>query len=99
MFASVESIVGSPGAIRLITSLSDFRRVVLLEHRTTGLSDTFSDDRDPTVADWVDDIAAVIDATGRRTVDLFGIGTSVLGVIATAAAIPERIATLQLISG
>lgn len=99
MFASVESIVESPGAVQLISRLAEIRRVVLFDYRTTGLSDTFSDDREPAVGDWVDDIAAIIDATGRRSVDLFGIGTAAPSVIAAASAMPDRVRTLMLISG
>ena len=51
MFVSVESIVESPGAVRLIERLAEIRRVVLFDHRTTGLSDSFLEDRDPTVGD------------------------------------------------
>lgn len=98
-FASVESIVDSPGAGRLLERLAGFRRVVLFDHRTTGLSDPLSGPADPTLDDWVADIAAVIDATGRRTVDLFGIGVSVPAVIATAAALPHRVGSLMLIAG
>ena len=98
-FASVESIVESPGANQLVERLSAFRRVVLFDHRTTGLSDTFAAPREPTVDDWVADVAAVIDATGCPSVDLFGIGVSVPAVIAAAAAVPERVGSLTLICG
>lgn len=99
MFVSVESLVESPGAVRLLLHLSRFRRVVLFDHRTLGLSDTFTDTRDPNVADWVDDIRAVIDASGRSSVDLFGIGAAVMGAIAAAATLTDRISSLVLISG
>lgn len=98
-FASVESIAESPGASRLVERLSRFRRVVLFDHRSTGLSDTFSEPRDPTVDDWVADVMAVIDVTGRREVDLFALGVSSAAAIATAARHHERVASLTLICG
>lgn len=98
-FASVESTVESPGAVRLIERISAFRRLVLFDHRTTGLSDTMSATREPTVEDWVADVAAVMDATGRRSVDLFGMGVSVPAVIAAATMMPDRIQSLILIAG
>lgn len=98
-FGSVESIAESPGAIRLVERFSKFRRVVLFDHRSTGLSDTFSEPRDPTVDDWVADVMAVIDVTGHHEVDLFAIGVSSAAAIATAARYPDRVSSLTLICG
>ena len=99
LFASVESTIESPGAVRLIERMSQFRRVMLFDHRTTGMSDAFSADREPTVEDWAADIAAVIEASGRTSVDLFGIGVASIATIAAAATLADRIRSLTTICG
>jgi class 3 adenylate cyclase len=84
-----------PSTARCFEQLSSFARIVLFDRRGTGLSDSVT--RPPTLEQQMDDLIAVLDATGIERTALWG--ASDLGLSALfAATYPERITALVLSS-
>lgn len=85
-----------PELARFLRRLSSFGRLILLDTRGTGLSDRVSPDALPPLEEGMEDVLAVMDATGSERAVLFG----GLGEGATccllAATYPERALALVL---
>jgi len=69
-----------PGFARLVEGLRSFGRLVLFDRRGIGLSDPIIDWERPTLEQWADDLAAVVEASGAREPavfawDSFGVAT------------------------
>jgi pimeloyl-ACP methyl ester carboxylesterase/DNA-binding CsgD family transcriptional regulator len=90
----VELAWEEPRLARFLTELASFSRLIRFDKRGTGMSDPMS--AAPSIAERMDDIRAVIDATGSERVALFG--TSEGGTLSLLFALthPERTRALIL---
>ena len=69
-----------PGIVRMLDGLRSIGRVIVFDRRGIGVSDPITDWDRPVIDQWVDDLGAVIDASGaEQTVvfawDSFGVAT------------------------
>jgi pimeloyl-ACP methyl ester carboxylesterase/class 3 adenylate cyclase len=85
-----------PLAVRGLTQLASFARVILFDKRGTGMSDRVPETQLPTAEERIDDVRAVMEATGSQTAAIMG--SSEGGWMATlfAATYPERVRALVL---
>ena len=83
-----------PSVVHFYSRLATFRRVISFDKRGTGLSDPWS--HAPTLEECVDDVRAVMDATGSERADVLGVSEG--GTMATlfAASHPDRVNALVL---
>ncbi|MFZ0172209.1 MAG: adenylate/guanylate cyclase domain-containing protein [Acidimicrobiales bacterium] len=81
-----------PAVSRFFHSLSSFCRLILFDHRGTGLSDRGPMRR--TTDDWLDDIGGVLDAVGSRRAALFAGHLSGRVALLFAATRPDRISAI-----
>lgn len=91
----LESLRDDHVASRLVEGLAALGTLVMFDRRGIGLSDQVPDWDANIVDQWVDDLLAVVDATGRETVTVFswhGFGTGRL----FAARYPDRVDHLIL---
>jgi pimeloyl-ACP methyl ester carboxylesterase/DNA-binding CsgD family transcriptional regulator len=88
-----------PGYSRLMRRLSAFARVIVLEKRGTGLSDRVDPQHLPTPEERVDDVCAVMDATGSGRAVLLGAGEGAALSILFATTYPTRTRALVLYGG
>ncbi len=84
-----------PGFARLLEGLRSLGRVVVFDRRGIGLSDPIVDWERPTLEQWADDLAAVVEASGAREPavfawDSYGVATRF------AARHPDRLRFLVL---
>jgi len=87
-----------PSTARFLRRLASFSRLIRFNSRGTGLSDARpADDREPW-EHWVEDLLAVMDATGSESAAI--VGTIDCGPLALhfAAAHPERVSALVLMN-
>jgi len=96
MLTHLEAKWEEPGLVRWISDLARFSRVILFDRRGVGLSDHFSGDAAPTLADLVADVVAVLDAAASRRAIVVGISDGGKTAAAFAAAHPERTQALVL---
>jgi len=80
-----------------VERLSRSFRLVRYDERGCGMSGT--DDRLPDLESWVEELEAVIEATGESKVALLGVSGGAPVAIAYAARHPERVSHLVLLSG
>jgi len=90
----VEAAWEWPYLARFLRRLASFSRLIVFDKRGTGLSDPMK--RSPTLEERVDDIRAVMDATGTTRAPLFGVSEGGALSLAFAASHPERVASLIL---
>ncbi len=91
----VELVWEEPSTSRCFEHLGTYAHVTIFDRRGTGLSDAVS--RPPTLEQQMDDLSAVLDATGIERTALWG--ASDLGLSALfAATYPERVSALVLSS-
>jgi class 3 adenylate cyclase/pimeloyl-ACP methyl ester carboxylesterase len=83
------------GYAEILRRLGSVARVLIYDPRGVGLSDPI--DHVPTVEEFADDLAAVMDAAGFQHATLFGMMTSALIVAMFAARAPERADGLVLL--
>src|SRR5262249_17376298 len=76
--------------------LACFFRVIIFDRRGTGASDGVPRNAVPTIEDWTDDIAAVLDATNSQRASVLASGTTGSIAIMYAAMHPERVRALAL---
>jgi class 3 adenylate cyclase len=84
-----------PGYAEILRRLGSVARVLIYDPRGVGLSDPI--DHVPTVEEFADDLAAVMDAAGVQHATLFGTFVSSLIVAMFAARAPERADGLVLV--
>jgi pimeloyl-ACP methyl ester carboxylesterase/class 3 adenylate cyclase len=84
----IEQLWNDPGYHRMMRGLTDFARVITYDKRGTGMSDPVP--AAPSLDDRMDDVLAVLDATGSERVTVLGISEG--GAIGSmfAASHPER---------
>jgi len=94
----LEVLWEQPFIRELLSSLARFSRVLWFDMRGVGLSDRLLD---AAVApeDWIDDVAAVMDAAGSGRASLIAHGHAAQMALMAAATHPDRIDSLVLVNG
>ena len=85
-----------PRAVRVLERLASFSRVIVFDKRGTGLSDRVPESELPTLEQRMDDVRAVMDATGCDRAVLFGEDEGCAMCTLFAATYPERASALVL---
>jgi pimeloyl-ACP methyl ester carboxylesterase len=88
-----------PSAARWLRRLASFSRLVIYDNRGVGLSDPVPGGAPPTMDDQVDDLRAILDATGCERAVLAGYLGGCAPALVYAAAHPERVESLVLMTG
>ncbi len=83
-----------PSYSRFLRRLAEFSRLILFDKRGTGLSDRVAGI--PILEERMDDVRAVMNATGSRRAALFGVSEGGAMSILFAATYPERVSALVL---
>lgn len=94
-FVPVDAYLEEPHLAAAVAGLAAGRRVIAYDRRGLGLSDPAS----PTIALWVRDAVAVLDAVGARRVHVLANADTGLVALLLAATHPDRVATVTLING
>ncbi|MER9429179.1 alpha/beta fold hydrolase [Mesorhizobium sp. C280B] len=87
------------GYTRLLKRLSAFSRLILFDKRGTGLSDRVDVHHLPSLETRMDDVRAVMDATGSGRAALLGASEGAPMAMLFAATYPERTRALALYGG
>lgn len=95
--SNVEANWQSPNRAKFFHRLASFSRVILFDKRGTGLSDRSS--QVFTLEQRMDDVRAVMDASGLERAALFGISEGGPMSILFAATYPERTTALVIFGG
>ena len=93
----LEVLWEQPFVQELLTALARFSRVLWFDMRGIGLSDALVSPAAP--EDWMDDVAAVMDAAGSEHASLIAHGHAVQMALMSAATHPDRIDSLVLMNG
>ena len=88
----------SPVASEFMLRLASFSRLIVFDRRGTGASDGVPLSAMPTWEEWTEDILAVLDAAGSRQAAIFATLDAGPIAILFAAAHPERVSALVLMS-
>jgi class 3 adenylate cyclase len=86
----------NPRCARFLRELSRFSRLIVTDRRGLGCSDRFTASDIPPIETLVDDLRAVLDATGSERAVLFATGDCGFIAIPFAATYPDRVAALIL---
>jgi class 3 adenylate cyclase len=97
--ASVDAIWEHPGHLRWNRTLGARLRVIMLDHRGSGMSDSVPEPKQGNLDDRIDDIFAVLDTVGVGRVSVLGEGDGALTAIKFAVEHPERVDKLVLQNG
>ena len=90
----VELAWEEPTLASFLARLGSFSRLITFDKRGTGLSDRVPDDQLPTLEQRMDDLRAVMDASGSQRAALFGVSEGGNMSILFAATYPQRTAAL-----
>jgi pimeloyl-ACP methyl ester carboxylesterase len=93
-WSHLDVIWEEPSCARFLRRLASFSRVIIIDKRGSGLSDRVTDM--PTLEQRMDDVRAVMDATGSQRAALLGISEGGAMSILFAGTYPERTAALIL---
>ena len=93
----LEVLWEQPFVQELLTALARFSRVLWFDMRGVGLSDALAAPAAP--EDWMDDVAAVMDAAGSEHASVIAHGHAVQMALMSAATHPDRIDSLVLVNG
>jgi pimeloyl-ACP methyl ester carboxylesterase len=85
-----------PTYARFLERLASFSRLILFDKRGTGLSDRVPVGELPTLEQRMDDVRAVMDATGSQQAALFGASEGGPMCALFAATYPERVRSLVM---
>ena len=88
--SNIEECWELPGLAAFLERLTSFTRLILFDKRGTGLSDPVATDRLPTLEERMDDVRAVLDATGSQQAAIFGHSEGGSMSILFAATFPHR---------
>jgi class 3 adenylate cyclase/alpha-beta hydrolase superfamily lysophospholipase len=97
--ASVDAIWEHPGHLRWSRLLGARLRVIMLDHRGSGMSDSVPEARQGDLDDRIDDALAVLDALGVDRVSVCAEGDGTLTAIKFVVEHPERVDKLVLLNG
>lgn len=87
-----------PRAEAFLHRLAAFTRLIVFDRRGTGASDGVPRNASPTWEEWTEDLLAVLDAAGSERAAVFATLDAGPIAILFAAAHPERVSTLILLS-
>jgi pimeloyl-ACP methyl ester carboxylesterase len=87
-----------PRQARFLSRLAGFARVIMFDRRGCGASDPLPAGAGSSWEDWVDDLNAVLEATGSQRPSLIGSLDGGPMVMLFAATYPERVASLILVN-
>src|SRR3954447_21735509 len=93
----LEVLWEQPFVQELIGSLARYSRLLWFDMRGVGLSDALGAPAAP--EDWMDDVAAVMDAAGSEHASLIAHGHAAQMALMSAATHPDRIDSLVLVNG
>lgn len=93
----LEVLWEQPFVQELIGSLARFSRLLWFDMRGIGLSDALVSPAAP--EDWMDDVAAVMDAAGSERASLIAHGHAAQMALMSAATHPDRLESLVLVNG
>src|SRR5207253_8924506 len=85
-----------PAVGRFLGRLASFSRLILFDKRGTGLSGRVPVDRLPALEERMDDVRAVMDASGSRRAALVGASEGGVMCALFAATYPERTSALVI---
>ncbi|HVT34172.1 MAG TPA: alpha/beta hydrolase, partial [Nevskiaceae bacterium] len=85
-----------PEAERYLTRLASFSRLILFDRRGTGISEAIAQDEQLSWSGWLDDLRAVLDATGSKSAALLAERDAGSVAMQFAASEPERVSALIL---
>ncbi|MBV9093639.1 MAG: alpha/beta fold hydrolase [Streptosporangiaceae bacterium] len=88
-----------PSAARCLRRLASFSRLVVYDNRGVGLSDPVPGGAAPTMGEQVDDLRAVLDATGCDRAVIVGRLAGCAPALVFTATHPERVESLILMGG
>ena len=94
----LEALWEQPLVAEFISSLNRFARVIWFDMRGVGLSDRVVDAA-VSAEDWLEDVSAVMDASGSERATIVAHGHAVQLALLFAATHPERVDSLVLING
>lgn len=97
LISHVEHLWEEPALARLLDRQAEFARLILMDRRGTGLSDAIGEPL--ALADEVDDLVAVLEATGSEQAALHAYTAAAPFAIQFAAKHPERSRALILYAG
>ena len=97
-FIPVDAYLEESHLAGAITRLAAGRRVIALDRRGLGLSDPVVGPSSPTIAQWVRDAVAVLDACRAGPVHVLANGDTGLVALLLAATHGDRIATVTLVN-
>ncbi|MGA8846705.1 MAG: adenylate/guanylate cyclase domain-containing protein [Nocardioides sp.] len=95
--SSVEDAPDQPRYLRWIVGLADIGRVLRLDPPGVGTSDSGA--TAPTLADWADAGAMVLDAAGVERATVVAAGASTMTALRFVERHPDRVSALVLING
>ncbi len=96
-FGNLDTQWDVPPLAELRERLASFGRLIMFDKRGTGLSDSIPTSSLPTLAEFNEDIPAVLDAVGsERPALIANIGSGILAM-AFAASFPDRLSSLILV--
>ena len=95
-WSHVEAHWEQPLVARFLRRLATFGRLIIFDKRGSGLSDPIPLVSPPTLDEWMDDVAAVMDAAGSRRAVLMAHSGGCHMSMLFAAAHPERVSHLIL---
>jgi pimeloyl-ACP methyl ester carboxylesterase len=96
--SNVEESWEVPEYAHFLQRLSSFSRLILFDKRGTGLSDRVSNELLPTLEQRMDDVRAVLDATGSERAAVVGASEGGNLSILFAATYPERVRAVVLVA-
>ncbi|HEY7018792.1 MAG TPA: adenylate/guanylate cyclase domain-containing protein [Gaiellaceae bacterium] len=94
----LEVLWEQPFVQELVTALARFSRVLWFDMRGVGLSDRVLE-APAAPEDWMDDVAAVMDAAGSERASIIAHGHAAQMALISAATHPDRIESLVLLNG
>jgi class 3 adenylate cyclase/pimeloyl-ACP methyl ester carboxylesterase len=97
--ASVDAIWEHPGHLRWSRALGARLRVIMLDHRGSGVSDSVPYATQGNLDDRIEDVCAVLDDVGVGRVSVIAEADGVLTAIKFAVERPERVDKLVLLNG
>ena len=103
MFSSavlpIDAMYEEPSLTRFNNRLASFSRLIQFDARGIGMSESFAPSSPPTLEQWVDDAAAVLDAAGSERATVFGPRDASLQAILLATTYPDRVSSLIIVNG